>query len=286
MDVRRIDHVYIAVRDLGVSERFYDPVMEALGFRKGTRAIGGEPHLHYFNRAMQYTLRPARSGSAADPYRVGSLHHLCFQLDDAAAVDEAHRRLRQLGVAASEPRLYPEYRPDYYATFFEDPDGIRLELVCDTAGRRLVRERWDELVGFTDPVARLLERDAQGPEAVHAADRLPGQDAATSVPLNLFVARGPDTGETFERLADFGDVFIERIVSSKEPGTELYEQTQDEWVALLRGAAELEVAGQLLRLSPGDSLLLPAGTPHRVHSTEADTLWIAVHVGRRGEGGG
>jgi glyoxylase I family protein len=27
------------------------------------------------------------------------------------------------------PREYPEYVPGYYAVFFADPDGIKLELV-------------------------------------------------------------------------------------------------------------------------------------------------------------
>jgi glyoxylase I family protein len=58
-------------------------------------------------------------------------------------VDAAHARLRALGVAASAPRLYPEYNPDYYATFFEDPDGIRLELVARKAKRDEIVARWD-----------------------------------------------------------------------------------------------------------------------------------------------
>jgi hypothetical protein len=45
---------------------------------------------------------------------------------DEAAVDRAARELREAGVEATEPRYYPEYAPDYYATFFEDPDGMRL----------------------------------------------------------------------------------------------------------------------------------------------------------------
>ena len=50
VEVVAFDHVYVAVRDLEISEAFYDPLMRCLGFRKGTMPIGGEPHLHYFNR--------------------------------------------------------------------------------------------------------------------------------------------------------------------------------------------------------------------------------------------
>ena len=55
---------------------------------------------------------------------------------DAAAVDQAAAELRALGVSVSEPRLYPEYAPDYYATFFDDPDGVRLEITNFREQRR------------------------------------------------------------------------------------------------------------------------------------------------------
>jgi hypothetical protein len=45
----------------------------------------------------------------------------------------------------SAPRLYPEYADDYYAVFFEDPDGIRLELVAMRKRRREIIEKWDQL---------------------------------------------------------------------------------------------------------------------------------------------
>jgi catechol 2,3-dioxygenase-like lactoylglutathione lyase family enzyme/mannose-6-phosphate isomerase-like protein (cupin superfamily) len=272
-DVLRLDHLYVSVRDLGVSERFYDPVMRALGFKKGTRAIAGEPHVHYLGRTVQYTIRPARSGTNADPYRTGSLHHLCFQVRDAAAVDEAHRRLRALGIEASEPKLYPEYRVDYYATFFTDPDGIRLEIVSDTAGRRLIRERWHELTDFEDPVQRLVERDAAAQAAGHA------EPAAQLVRGNLFAADAPPDGERFDALARLRHTTIERIVSSARPGLDMYDQAQDEWVLLVRGTATLEVAGRSIELVAGDYVELLARTPHRVLATSAGALWLAVHVG-------
>src|SRR5581483_2124548 len=120
--VMGLDHVYLTVSDLPRSIAFYDPIMRALGFRKGTAPIGGDPHVHYFNPRLQVSLRPARGRPARhDPYAPG-LHHLCLRLEGPDEVDAAVRRLQALGVAATAPALYPEYAPDYYATFFEDPD--------------------------------------------------------------------------------------------------------------------------------------------------------------------
>ena len=152
VDVEGLDHVYVAVSDMAVSERFYDRVMRLLDFRKGTLAIGGEPHCHYFNRVMQISIRPARTAARHDPYAPG-LHHLCLRVADRDAVDRVHGALRGLGIDASAPCLYPEYAEDYYATFFEDPDGLRFEIVAMRRMRRLVRERWDELDVFENPLS-------------------------------------------------------------------------------------------------------------------------------------
>lgn len=153
LEVVALDHVYLSVSELARSEAFYDAVMRCLGFRKGTLPIDGEPHRHYFNRVLAVTLRPARSPAVHDPYAPG-LHHLCFRLADRAAVDRAATALRALGVEVSGPRVHPDYAPDYYAAFFRDPDGIRLELVAETRMRRTIRERWSELVEWQDPIRK------------------------------------------------------------------------------------------------------------------------------------
>ena len=152
LEVTALDHVYVAVSDLARSEAFYDGVMRLLDFRKGVRPIAGERHVHYFNRIMQYSLRPARGGEH-DPYRPG-LHHLCFRVSSRDDVDAAARGLGQLGIAATPPALYPEYAPDYYATFFGDPDGIRLEIVAHRRMRTIVVEHWERLTEFEDPVMK------------------------------------------------------------------------------------------------------------------------------------
>ena len=156
--LRGIDHIYLSVRDFARSEAFYDGVMRTLGLKKGTKAIAGEPHAHYLAPTFQLSIRPARSDEGFDAYRSG-LHHLCFQAGSPEAVDECRRRLSGLGVSCTEPASYPEYHPEYYATFFEDPDGIRLEVVCRTSNRDILADRWDELSDFEDPIGKLLERE-------------------------------------------------------------------------------------------------------------------------------
>jgi extradiol dioxygenase family protein len=53
-------------------------------------------------------------------------------------------QLRNAGIAATEARLYPQYAPDYTATFFTDPDGIRLEVTCYRQERRERHDNWQQ----------------------------------------------------------------------------------------------------------------------------------------------
>jgi glyoxylase I family protein len=80
------------------------------------------------------------AGAAHDPYASG-LHHLCLRVDSADEV--AAKQLRAAGIDATDTRSYPEYAPDYVATFFSDPDGIRFEVTNYREERRERNERWD-----------------------------------------------------------------------------------------------------------------------------------------------
>lgn len=141
-EVLGLDHLFLTVRDVARSEGFYDrALVEVLGFRKGAFDLGGERHLQYFNRHFGCVLRPSRAPASHDPYAPG-LHHLCLRVESAAEVDEVARLLRARGIEATEPRLYPEYAPDYRATFFADPDGIRLEVTNYRQERRERHDHW------------------------------------------------------------------------------------------------------------------------------------------------
>ena len=72
--------------------------------------------------------------------------------------DASVAALRELGIDATDPALYPEYNADYYATFFSDPDGIRLELVSRTPDRDALVRHWDEFSVFLNPLAEFRSR--------------------------------------------------------------------------------------------------------------------------------
>jgi catechol 2,3-dioxygenase-like lactoylglutathione lyase family enzyme len=140
-DVIGIDHIYVTVSDMQASERFYDAVMSALGFRKNEFVIGGDKHIQYYNRHFGYVLRPARSLRTHDPYAPG-LHHFCLRVASENDVREAAKKLEEAKIPVSAPALYPEYAPDYFAVFLSDPDGIRLEITNYRLERRQRHDDW------------------------------------------------------------------------------------------------------------------------------------------------
>ncbi len=153
VEVIGVDHIYLTVSDFAKAEAFYDKVLALLDYRKLDAPIGGDQHRHYFNKVMQISIRPARGGTH-DPYAPG-LHHLCLQLADNVAVDKAARLLHEAGVDVTAPAFYPQYADDYYAVFFNDPDGIRHELVARRSRRKMVAERYAELTNFEKPFDNL-----------------------------------------------------------------------------------------------------------------------------------
>ncbi len=81
-----------------------------------------------------HQLRDSSCGGFRARRRIQSLscglHHLAFKAKSRAAIDEFHRfLLRENLPILDAPAEYPQYGPNYYAVFFADPDGMKLELV-------------------------------------------------------------------------------------------------------------------------------------------------------------
>ena len=66
---------------------------------------------------------------AHDRYSPG-LHHVAFYALTRSDVDRLHQVLVDIGaVVLDPPAEYPQYGSGYYALFFADPDGLKLEFV-------------------------------------------------------------------------------------------------------------------------------------------------------------
>ena len=88
--------------------------------------------------------------------------------------------------------------------------------------------------------------------------------------------------EVFESLVDNTSVRIERIISKghTSPDTGWYDQDNDEWLIVLRGAAILSFADKsTVNLRAGDHINISAHEKHRVSWTDPDTetIWLAIH---------
>lgn len=108
-------------------------------------------------------------------------------------------------------------------------------------------------------------------------------------PGNIFAdlpARLPD--ELFQTLLDTPGIRVERIVSAGHASTPgfWYDQSEAEWVLLLRGAARLrfEDEAEPVELTPGAFVNIAAHRRHRVDWTDpaTPTVWLAIHYGNDG----
>ena len=86
----------------------------------------------------------------------------------------------------------------------------------------------------------------------------------------------PAAGEDVTRLAQLPHAVVEQILSGRIDGPLDYRQDEDEWVVVLHGRAVLDVEDERIHLGPGDWVLLPALTPHRLVETDPGTSWLTV----------
>jgi catechol 2,3-dioxygenase-like lactoylglutathione lyase family enzyme len=125
-----LNHVDLVVSSVERSLPFYRELLGPLGWHRLSEVEGerGETIWYVGGPVCSLGLREAQNGGAVDRYAVG-LHHVAFDAPSRAAVDERAQWLRESGAALeSEPQEYT-YSPGYYAVFFFDPDGLKLEIV-------------------------------------------------------------------------------------------------------------------------------------------------------------
>lgn len=129
-------HIDLCCRDVDRSVAFYLSVLGPLGLQEPITHAGERGETIRYLRLSpdgggSLGLRPASGPEAAhdvELYAPG-LHHLAFAVDARADVDAAHAAAVMSGAPVLHaPTAFPRYHPDYYATFFLDPDGVRVEV--------------------------------------------------------------------------------------------------------------------------------------------------------------
>ena len=126
-----IGHLALNVPDLAVAKEYYDQVMPALGY---AGFISADDEFAYMpadgkRGAYVFFYLSLEPGS----YSLGAtgLQHLAFIVRGRKDVRAVHDRVVGLGSTVLRvPQAYPQYGPTYFATFWLDPFGFKLEAVC------------------------------------------------------------------------------------------------------------------------------------------------------------
>lgn len=120
-----LDHVSIQCRDVTASASFYDAVLATIGgeriFDFGDGAVIG----YGVPPMPDFWIGPQETGEG---FRES---HIAFTAPSRQAVDEFFRAAVSLGSdVLYQPKVWPEYHPNYYGAFVRDPDGNNVEAVC------------------------------------------------------------------------------------------------------------------------------------------------------------
>src|SRR5215213_5507719 len=127
---RRYDHIDLRVRSLAEARSFYERLLPALGF---ARNVGIEGWLQYETAGTDST--PEFFGITESSQHVANECRIAFWADSISEVE----RLAEIAVRAGAQNVEgPGYQegPGYYAVFFEDPSGNRLEICHRADGAR------------------------------------------------------------------------------------------------------------------------------------------------------
>jgi catechol 2,3-dioxygenase-like lactoylglutathione lyase family enzyme len=120
-----IDHLVIRVSDYETSKAFYNKLFSFLGFGISDEY---EDMIGWINGKTRFWIGRADAQGQQRKYRNGDVgfHHYAFQLRSRKDVDALQAFLRDV-LHADIVDPAGEYYDDYYAVFFLDPDGLKLE---------------------------------------------------------------------------------------------------------------------------------------------------------------
>ncbi len=119
-------HTKIAVSDFKKGYPFYKDLFSELGYKQ----VASDDECAGWSSPQGYGIWISQAEIPNYKYKFDApgLHHLCLKADSPEMVDKIYQLLLKKGVFIfNAPQKYPEYTDKYYAVFFADPDGIKLE---------------------------------------------------------------------------------------------------------------------------------------------------------------
>jgi catechol 2,3-dioxygenase-like lactoylglutathione lyase family enzyme len=117
-----LDHLSIQCVDLSAAAAFYDTVLATIG---GRRILDFGEVVGYGTDRPRFWVGPVRTRDDAREM------HIAFTAPDRAAVVAFRDAAVSCGAEVlHEPRVWPEYHPNYFGAFVRDPDGNNVEAVC------------------------------------------------------------------------------------------------------------------------------------------------------------
>ena len=119
--MRRYDHIDLRAPCLAKVTPFYEVLLPALGFTRDVRVQGWLQFEAADGEVTEFF------GVTESPAHVANENRVAFWAESASEVDRLAEVARQAGARNIEGPM--PYEPGYYAVFFEDPCGNRLE-VC------------------------------------------------------------------------------------------------------------------------------------------------------------
>lgn len=124
-----LGHMTIAVSNIKRSKLFYEKIFQKLGLRKLIEKEAGTGIAWEIIPGFSVWLKQAKIPDYGYRFHAPGLHHLCFKVNSKQEVDEFYTfLLKEKVMIYDPPALYTKYTPDYYAVFFADPEGIKLEV--------------------------------------------------------------------------------------------------------------------------------------------------------------